>query len=189
MKIRKLNRNLHRDLGYLFSFITIIYALSGIGLNHRSDWNPNFIIESTEVNFDQTTLLNKDQLDKIKVKELIEKYTPVEKYKNHYFPNDSTIKIFINDGNIKINLGSGQGTLETSKRRPIFHQFNYLHFNPRKWWTIISDIYAVSLMFLAISGLFILKGKNGIKGRGAWLTTLGILIPIIFLLIYYWKVF
>ena len=188
MKIRKLNRNLHRDLGYLFSFMTIIYALSGIGLNHRSNWNPNFIIETKEINIDQTSL-NKDQLDKNEVTELIKKYTPVEKYKNHYFPNDSTIKIFINGGNIKIDLKSGQGALETSKRRPVFHQFNYLHFNPRKWWTIISDIYAVSLMFLAISGLFILKGKNGIKGRGAWLTAIGIIPPIIFLLIYYWKVF
>ena len=44
-------------------------------------------------------------------------------------------------------------------------------------------------MLLAITGLFILKGKNGITRRGAWLTALGIVVPIIFLLINYWKVF
>jgi len=64
-----------------------------------------------------------------------------------------------------------------------------LHYNPQKWWTIFSDIYAASLIILAITGLFILKGKNGITGRGAWLTILGTLIPLLFLLLYYWKIF
>nr|MDA3781052.1 PepSY-associated TM helix domain-containing protein [Bacteroidales bacterium] len=79
--------------------------------------------------------------------------------------------------------------LETSKRRPIFHQFNYLHYNPKKWWTIVSDAFAGALIILALSGLFILKGKKGIKGRGALLTSIGILIPLAFLLMYYWNLF
>ena len=188
MKLRKLNRNIHRDLGYIFFFLSIIYGLSGIALNHLDDWNPNYIIKYSEINIDQTGL-NKDQLDKNGVLSLIKKHFPGEKYKNHYFPKENTLKIFIKDGNINIDMNTGQGSLETSKRRPVFHQFNYLHYNPRKWWTAISDIYAVSLMLLAITGLFILKGKNGILGRGAWLTALGVIIPIAFLLIYYWKLF
>ena len=40
------------------------------------------------------------------------------------------------------------------------------------------------LLVLAITGLFVLKGKNGITGRGAWLTGIGILIPLVFLLLY-----
>jgi uncharacterized membrane protein YhdT len=31
-----------------------------------------------------------------------------------------------------------------------------------------------------------IKGKNGITGRAAWLSAAGLLIPIIFLLIYYY---
>ena len=188
MKLRKLNRNVHRDLGYIFFFITIIYGLSGIALNHLDDWNPNYIIKYSEINIDQN-LLNKDKLDRSGVINLIKKHVPGEKYKNHYFPNETTLKIFIKGGNIIIDTETGSGHIETSKRRPVFHQFNYLHYNPRKWWTIISDIYAVSLMLLAITGLFILKGKNGITGRGAWLTALGIIIPVVFLLIHYWRVF
>ena len=188
MKLRKLNRNVHRDLGYIFFFITIIYGLSGIALNHLDDWNPNYIIKYSEINIDQN-LLNKDKLDRSGVINLIKKHVPGEKYKNHYFPNETTLKIFIKGGNIIIDTETGSGHIETSKRRPVFHQFNYLHYNLRKWWTIISDIYAVSLMLLAITGLFILKGKNGITGRGAWLTALGIIIPVVFLLIHYWRVF
>ena len=187
MKLRKLNRSLHRDLGYIFFFMTIVYGLSGIALNHLDDWNPNYIVKFSEFQIEQQ--LTKENLDKTQVTELIQKFAPGEKYKNHYFPKENELKIFIKDGNISIDLESGQGEIETSKRRPVFHQFNYLHYNPRKWWTIVSDVYAVSLLLLAITGLFILKGKTGITGRGAWLTALGILIPIIYLLIYYWKVF
>lgn len=188
MKLRKLNRDLHRDLGYIFFFMTIIYGLSGIALNHIDDWNPSYVVKSSEIKIDNS-LLNKDELNRENIIGLLKKYVPEEKYKNHYFPNDNNLKIFIKDGSINIDLETGQGIIETSKRRPVFHQFNYLHYNPRQWWTIISDIYAISLMLLAITGLFVLKGKNGITGRGAWLTGLGIIIPIVFLLFYYWKVF
>jgi hypothetical protein len=187
MKIRKLNRSIHRDLGYIFFFLTVIYGLSGIALNHLDDWNPNYIVKTN--NFNIETTLKKDDLNKAEIIALIDKYTPKEKYKNHYFKNETSLKIFIKGGSIIVNLEDYSGYIETSKRRPLFHQANYLHYNPQKLWTIISDIFAASLIILAFSGLFILKGKSGITGRGAWLTTFGILVPIIFLLIYYWKVF
>jgi uncharacterized protein len=188
MKIRKLNRAVHRDLGYIFFTMTIIYSLSGIALNHIEDWNPNYVIKTKEIKI-QNTPLDQNQLSRDNVIELLNKYAPGEKYKNHYFPSDDQLKIFIKNGSVAFNTETGQGIIETSKRRAIFHQVNYLHYNPKKWWTIFSDIYAASLMILAITGLFILKGKNGITGRGAWLTTIGTLFPILFLLLYYWKVF
>ncbi len=187
MKLRKLNRNLHRDLGYIFFFLTVIYGLSGIALNHIDDWNPSYVVKYKELKIDKP--LKKENLNRRNVISLLQTYTPQEKYKNHYFPNEATLKIFIKDGNVNLDLNTGEGYIETSKRRPIFHQANYLHYNPHKLWTWISDIYAVSLIILAFTGLFILKGKNGITGRGAWLTSIGIIVPIIFLLIYYWKVF
>ena len=187
MKLRKINRNVHRDLGYIFFFMTIIYGLSGIALNHIDDWNPSYIIDNKEISIKET--LNKEMLNRSKVISLLKTYAPEEKFKNYYFPDENTLKVFIKDGNVIIDISSGQGYIETSKRRPIFHPVNYLHYNPKKWWTWISDIYAISLMLLAITGLFILKGKNGITRRGAWLTVIGVIIPIIFLMIYYWKVF
>jgi len=188
MKLRKLNRNIHRDLGYIFFFLTMIYGLSGIALNHRDNWNPSYIIKQKELSINPEQL-TQEKLNKESLIKLTTEYAPGEKYKTHFSPDENTLKIFIKDGNIQIDLQSGQAILETSKRRPVFHQFNFLHYNPIRWWTIIADIYAISLMVLAISGLFILKGKNGIKGRGAWLASLGIVIPIAFLLIFYWKIF
>lgn len=187
MKLRKVNRNLHRDLGYIFFFLTVIYGLSGIALNHIDDWNPSYIVKYHELQIKEK--LEKENLNRSAVVSLLEEYFPGEQYKNHYFPKETTLKIFIKDGNVNIDMESGQSYIETSRRRPLFHQANYLHYNPHKIWTWISDIYAVSLILLAFTGLFILKGKNGITGRGAWLTAIGIVVPIVFLLIYYYKLF
>jgi hypothetical protein len=35
-------RAMHRDAGYLAVGLTIIYALSGLAVNHISAWDPNF---------------------------------------------------------------------------------------------------------------------------------------------------
>ena len=84
-----------------------------------------------------------------------------------------------------VDLETGNGTIEKIKRRPIFHAVNYLHYNPGKWWTLFSDVFAGALILIAITGLFILKGKNGITRRGAILTIVGIVIPIIYLILFY----
>jgi uncharacterized protein len=183
MNWRKLNRILHRDFGYFFFGLTIIYALSGIALNHLDDWNPSYVITRENITLESLPE-SKTEIDRAKAMEIAGKFDEKNNFKNYYFSEPSKLKIFIEDGSIGVNLDTGEGTIEKSERRPVFYQINYLHYNPGKWWTWFSDIYAAGLIIIAVTGLFILKGKKGIKGRGAWLTTLGILIPIIFLLLY-----
>ncbi|HIE15490.1 MAG TPA: hypothetical protein EYP69_01050, partial [Bacteroidales bacterium] len=52
MKWRKLNRILHRDLGYFFTGMILIYAISGLAINHLRDWNPSYHVEVRNVKFD-----------------------------------------------------------------------------------------------------------------------------------------
>ncbi|WP_319228034.1 hypothetical protein [Draconibacterium orientale] len=52
MKIRKLLRILHRDFGYFIVAMTIVYAVSGIYLNHRHDFNPDYKIIITDFKHD-----------------------------------------------------------------------------------------------------------------------------------------
>src|SRR5882724_7953122 len=35
-------RALHRDIGYFAVGLTIVYAISGLAVNHLKDWDPNF---------------------------------------------------------------------------------------------------------------------------------------------------
>lgn len=181
IKWRKWNRAVHRDFGYLFFGMTIIYALSGIAINHLNDWNPNYVVDLTHFNVEVPFNTSEKA-----IKEILFEIDDDLIYRKHYSPNDNFVKIFVKNGTATINKITGEGLVEITRPRLLFKPMNYLHYNPVIWWTWVSDIFAGGLIIIAISGLFILKGKAGITGRGAWLTILGIIIPLIFLFIYYY---
>lgn len=181
MNLYKLNRTLHRDLGYFFIGMTLIYAISGIAINHIKDWNPNYIIRKEAFQLEGN--LSKENIDRNKIDQIMNAIGE-NSYKSHYFPKDNQLKIFIDGGSILCDLQTGYCELETIKRRPLFYYLNKMHYNPGIVWTYFSDFYCVALAFLAISGLFIIKGKNGWKWRGTILGIIGIIIPIIILLMY-----
>ena len=184
MNLYKLNRALHRDFGYFFAAMTLIYALSGIALNHRKDWNPSYSIERTEHQVKIPGDLQTNE--KNAVDEILKQIDQEKNYRKYYFPAVNELKVFMNGGgSVVVNLTSGKLLFENLKKRPVLHQVNFLHYNPGKLWVWFSDLYCIALILLAISGLFILKGKNGITRRGAWLTVAGIILPIVFLLLYY----
>lgn len=92
MKWRKVNNIIHRDFGYFFFGMTIIYALSGIALNHLKDWNPSYSIETKEVVLESNTELN--FLNEENVKNLLSEFVNADEYKSHYYPDSTTLKIF-----------------------------------------------------------------------------------------------
>ena len=184
-KWRKWFRVIHRDFGYLFFTLTIIYSLSGIALNHLNDWNPNYVVTTQDIYVDDVESIQRD-INGEEVKSLLTAFGMDEFYKNHYFPNQVSLKIFLDGGTVYIDLNTGEGLIERSVRRPVFREVNYLHYNPIKYWTWFSDVFCGALIALAITGLFLVQGKKGITGRGAWLTILGTIIPIIFLILYFY---
>jgi hypothetical protein len=181
MNWRKINNIIHRDFGYFFFGMTLIYAVSGIALNHIRDWNPSYSIETKEVTVEPGIELN--FLNDINVKNVLSQFVNASEYKSHYYPDSTTLKIFYKGGTLTLNTGTNKGLLEDVRRRPIFFEVNFLHYNPAVSWTYFSDVYSVALILLAITGLFVLKGTNGITGRGAWLTAAGVFIPIIYLFV------
>ncbi len=182
MNIYKLNRALHRDLGYFFIGMCLIYAVSGIAINHIRDWNPNYVINSQSYKVEGN--ISRDFISKDKIDEILNALGEKSNYKSHYFPAEDKLRIFIDGGNVSVDLNTGDCTLETIRRRPIFFEINRLHYNPGVLWTWFSDAFCVALAFLSISGLFILKGKKGLKWRGTILGLIGIIVPIILLLLY-----
>ncbi len=181
MNWRKINKVLHRDLGYIFFGMCIIYGVSGIALNHRHHWNPGYII--SHENFTVSLPDVHENIDKAYVMRILDEIGE-DSYKTHIAAGNN-LRIFIDEGSLNINIDTGEGSMEKIRRRPVFHELTFLHKNtPQNLWTWFSDIFALSLITIAITGLFMLKGKNGITRRGAWLTGLGILIPVILLYIY-----
>lgn len=175
---RKWNRLLHRDIGYFFFGLTIIYCVSGIALNHKKDWNPNYNITYTEFTIAEN--IDKSTVNENWVMGILKKYHEGEHYKKYYFPDNQTLKIFIDNGSFSINMESKKGSIEKIYKRPFFFEINFLHYNPGRWWLWYSDIFCVGMIIIAISGLFIIaKSKNSLRRRGVWFIIAGLLAPVL----------
>ena len=182
MNLSKLNRVTHRDIGYLIAGLTIIYALSGIALNHKNNWNPNYIIDNRS--FKTDIPITRESFNNETAAAILKNILTEPGFKTFHFPTGNKVTIFIEGGFVQINALTGEGVIEKISKRPLFYQLNFLHYNPGRWWKYFSDIFCVSLMIVTITGLFIIKGKNGITKRGAILTVIGIILPLLFLFIY-----
>ena len=182
MKIlRKWSRILHRDIGFFFIGATIIYGLSGIALNHLHDWNPNYVVKVND--FNTKISLEKSSNIKENVLLLLDEIDNRKNYKSHYFPESGLIKIFLKGGSsVLVNTETGRGRAEYLKKRVVFYEVNYLHYNPDNWWMWFSDIFAGALILLAITSIFMVRGKKGTWGRGGIYIAAGIIIPILFLI-------
>ena len=184
MNWRKWNNIIHRDIGYLCFGLTIIYAVSGVAVNHIHSWNPTYKVERTSSFIDPLGEYDSDVPAEL-VQTVLVRLGETGALKSIFQPDPSTLQIFVEGNNIHINLKTGEVIQEKIQKRPLLYQFNFVHLNhPKKLWTWFADLYSISLALLAITGLFTLKGRKGITGRGAWLTGAGIIIPIIFLMLY-----
>jgi hypothetical protein len=183
MNLSKLNRITHRDIGYLIAGLTIIYALSGIALNHKNNWNPNYIFDSRK--FTSDFKITRETFNKEMASNILRSIQLDPSFKTFYFPTGNEVTIFIDGGFVKLNVATGVGSVERISKRPLFYQINFLHYNPGKWWKYFSDIFCLALITVTITGLFLVKGKNGITKRGAILTIIGIILPLLFLFIYH----
>ena len=179
-KIRQFNVATHRDLGYFFSSLIIIYCISGLALNHVDDWNPDFIIEKTEVKINKTILL--DKLDNTVITNL-GKLVGETKFKVYDSPTKDQVKIYYDNATFHLNFTTHTCVYEKVTKRAVFYQSNVLHRNSVKGWKWAADIFAALLIVISVSGLFVLRGKYGITGRGKWLIAAGTLPPIIALVI------
>lgn len=182
VKWRKWNRVLHRDIGFFIVGMCLIYGLSGIALNHTDDWNPNYRVVTTEVQWEPAP--GDDFPSEEAVRAFLDRYGEQDNYKKHISASRYELKIFVQGGTVEIDTRNGVGVMEKLTRRPIFYEVNFLHYNPKRLWTWFSDAFCVALIVVTLTGLFIIKGKKGITGRGAWWTGAGILLPLILLLMY-----
>lgn len=171
---RKWLRIIHRDLGYLMVGISIIYGLSGYILNHMDGDDPAY--ETNEGTIQIESNLSKKQIKQIWASQpdlpILKKVLSIDK--DHY-------RLMLDGGIGVYQKNNGEIVYEEHRKKPLVYFINKLHYNKVGGWTIMGDIFAFSLIFFALSGLLMVKGKNGLKGRGKWYLLLGFLIPFIYL--------
>lgn len=167
-------RAIHRDIGYLAVGLTLIYALSGLAINHIDDWDPNFVSYTRER---EITPIGADVPDDAAIAQA-QKALGVGTPRSTYRAGDE-IHLEYDDKKLVVYGDSGKVIEQGRKSRFLLRIANWLHYNRgKKAWTYIADAYAILLLYLAVSGIFMIKGKKGLKWRGTVLLLLGASVPI-----------
>lgn len=169
-------RALHRDLGYLAVGLTLVYALSGLAVNHIADWDPNFENYEREHVVAAPLPLDDDE----EAARIVQEHAgitgePVDVYR----VSDDLLEVAFDDRTLHVTLSSGRVFEEGQEPRFFLRAANWLHLNRGKQaWTWFADGYAVALVLLATSGMLMIPGRTGLRGRGAVLVALGAAIPL-----------
>ncbi len=184
MSWRKLNHALHRDIGYACIGLTLIYALSGIAVNHVRDWNPNYKVEKVPAQImpRQFSGIATTAMIRGILQELGEEKVPESTFQ----PDPETLWAFIDGRRISIHFPTGNVEHERFVRRPFWYPLNFLHLNhPKQAWTWVADLYAFGLVVLSVTGLLMLPRNNILRKRALLLTGVGLAVPLVFVLLLY----
>jgi len=185
MRKRKINfrpwlRALHRDVGYFAVGLTVVYATSGLAVNHLKDWDPNF----HQVNRTHQLALPLPSDDEAAAKNALGALGVREEPREVYRASPTQLDVVFDQRTFHIDTTNGVVHEEGQAARPLLRAANWLHLNRgKRAWTYVADSYAVFLLFLALSGLFMIPGRKGLLGRGALVALLGAAVPILYVVL------
>jgi hypothetical protein len=172
-------RAVHRDVGYLAVGFTIIYAVSGIAMNHLEDWDPNF--RASEVQLKITPIA--DELSDDEAVARIAAAAGMSGKPSDVLRAGDEVRLEYPSGS-KVTAIGDTVTVQKRDSRFFLRIANWLHATRGKAaWKYIADAYALLLLYLAISGIFMIKGKLGLRWRGTLLITAGFAVPIAYIVI------
>lgn len=176
---KKTFRNLHRDLGYFYVGLIISFAASGLLMNHRDSWHPEKYTTNTKVI--NVTLPAEDKITE-KFAEDLGKTLGIEDKLRKHNVKKGALKISFENHDVEIDVATGKGEVVTFIKTPIISQTMKLHKSTSNFWIYYSDIFALSLIAIALTGTIMVKGgKFSFKERGWKLALAGIIFPLIFL--------
>jgi hypothetical protein len=186
----------HRDLGFFSIGLTVVYAVSGIAVNHRHHWDYNYSksqevlpigVPSALLDVPPGEAVDEGRLARDREAELVAKIGAAlgrgEPPRKVFWRGKDRLSLFYGEADEDIaDYRPSRGDVEGFVRsdRFLVRAMNFLHLNEsRTVWTWFGDAFALILIFLAISGAVIVRGRKGLKGRGGLLTLAGILLPLL----------
>jgi uncharacterized protein len=172
-------RAVHRDVGYLAIGFTVIYAVSGIAQNHIEDWG-EVSFRSYEKTI-QIAAVPDDAPDEVAI-EQVAKAAGLGKPTTAFRAGDE-VRLEYGSG-AKVTAIGTDVTIQGRERRAFIGWANWLHTARNKaGWKYVADAFAVMLLYLAISGIFMIKGRLGLKWRGALMISAGVAVPVMAVLL------
>ncbi len=193
---------LHRDLGCVAVGLTVVYAVSGIVVNHRADWDPNnarhedvrpvglpsaLLGSPAPAAGDASAAAAEGQLARAHDARLAlrigQAFGRSERPWKVFWRGPDLMTLLYGRGDsdlIDYHPSTGQAVWRTKTERPVLRALNFLHLNEgRGFWTYLADAFAALLLFMAISGVLLLRGRLGLWGRAGILVGAGVVIPVV----------
>lgn len=181
---RKKLRALHRDFGYSVVGFTLIYAISGLAVNHLADWDPNFtqVARSYQLPMPQSSI--SEETKRQRAEQLMKAINRSDEVREILRIDDFTFDVGLRDTTLHVDLKRGVAQEEGQNARPLLRVANWLHLNRgKKAWTFMADAYAVLLIFLALSGLFLVRQERVLWNRRNLLVAIGFATPILYVVL------
>ncbi|MDR2413795.1 MAG: PepSY-associated TM helix domain-containing protein [Odoribacteraceae bacterium] len=166
----------HRDAGFLLVGVSLVYALSGVFLNHMNGKDPAYRVINGQLQMEPA--LSREEV----AARWNERADELPTLKRVLPLDEGSERLILDGGTGVYTRATGRVDHEQYQRNDFIYWINKLHYNKVKGWSPVADLFAVSLIFLALSGVLIVKGKRGVAGRGKWLLLAGILLPVIYVL-------
>ena len=180
LSLRGLLRTVHRDAGNLAVGLTLVYAASGLAVNHIADWDPNF--KSHQTTHDLGGPLEGE--DQAVAERVLQKLDVKGKASDVYRAAPNQLEITLDRRTLHVDTQTGKVLDEGEEPRLFLRLANWLHLNRgKKAWTYVADGYAVLLLLLAFSGMFMLPGRKGLIGRGGIFVLVGAAVPIVYVVL------
>jgi hypothetical protein len=170
-------RAVHRDVGYFCVGLTIVYALSGLAVNHINDWEPNFRQIARQHQLPTPLPGSDEQLAELAVRTL----TIATPLRETYRVDEHSLQLVFDRKTLSIDTRSGQVAEQAEEPRFFLRAANWLHLNRgKKSWTYIADAYATGLLLLSLTGLWMFPGRKGLFGRAGLIAVAGALVPALY---------
>jgi uncharacterized protein len=170
-------RAVHRDVGYFCVGLTCVYALSGLAVNHINDWEPNFrqLVREHQLPFPVSG--TDDQIAELAARSLAIDAPLRESYRTE----EHSLQLVFDRKTLTIDTRSGRAVEQAEEPRFFLRAANWLHLNRgKKAWTYIADAYAVGLLLLSLTGLWMFSGRKGLFGRAGLIAAAGALVPALY---------
>jgi hypothetical protein len=189
----------HRDVGYLCAGLVVVYAISGVAVNHHHDWDASYGVSVTShpvgapaalldlAAADPAAAYEPGALARERQAAVVAALTAAlgrsDRPYTAFWTGPDRLSLYFGKADFDVvEYSPAAGTAHHSLKgeRPILRPMNWLHLNEGQGvWTWVADAFAVALFFLAVSGVFLVRGRRGLRGRGGVLVALGILLPVL----------
>ncbi len=167
---------------FFFSGVLLIYAVSGFMLNHKQRFQ--FRLFGAP---DRAGLRTGDTVRRAGVDPCAGRGTAPARRRGGQLPETLLSRtgpvesLYPGRQFADVDLASGHAVYESIRKRPVLSSLNRLHYNPSRWWTVFSDVFLAGLIVIVLSGLVMMRGPKGLRGRGGVELIAGILIPLLFI--------